>query len=139
MCIRDRLYDLKIRVEGAMNQPLPYARITLKRGGVELGTYSADEGGYLIIPALPLSDYMAEAEWKGFKGSTTITKDDLRAGRVAVIKLPPYVEILGIPLTFSSLVILVLGIIVGIVLMVIGLMEYMMWRGRRLGVYPPKK
>jgi len=139
LVVMAELYDLKIRVEGAVDQPLPYARITLKRGGVELGTYNADEGGYLIIPDLPLSDYMAEAEWKGFKGFTTITKDDLRAGRVAVIKLPPYTEILGIPLTFSSLVILMLGIIVGIVLMVIGLMEYMMWRGRRLGIYPPKK
>ena len=55
------LYDLKIRVEGAMDQPLPYARITLKRGRVELGTYNADEGGYLIIADLPLSDYTAEA------------------------------------------------------------------------------
>jgi len=139
LVVMAELYDLKIRVEGAMDQPLPYARITLKRGRVELGTYNADEGGYLIIADLPLSDYTAEAEWKGFKGSTTITKDDLRAGRVAVIKLPPYTEIIGIPLTFSSLVMLVLGIIVGIVLMVIGLMEYMMWRGRRLRIYPPKK
>jgi len=139
LVVMAELYDLKIRVEGAMDQPLPYARITLKRSGVELGTYNADEGGYLIIPDLPLSDYTADAEWKGFKGSTTITKDDLRAGRVAIIKLPPYTEILGIPLTFSSLIILVLGIIVGIILIVIGLMEYMMWRGRRLGVYPPKK
>jgi len=133
------LYDLKIRVEGAADQPLPYARITLRRGGVELGTYSADEGGYLIVSDLPLSDYTAEAEWRGFKGSITITKDDLRAGRMAVIKLPPYTEILGIPLTFSSLIILVLGIIVGIILIVIGLIEYMMWRGRRLGIYPPRK
>ena len=139
LVVMAELYDLKIRVEGAMDQPLPYARITLKRSGVELGTYNADEGGYLIIPDLPLSDYTADAEWKGFKGSTTITKDDLRAGRVAIIKLPPYTEILGIPLTLSSLIILVLGIIVGIILIVIGLMEYMMWRGRRLGVYPPKK
>ena len=133
------LYDLKIRVEGAADQPLPYARITLRRGGVELGTYSADEGGHLIVSDLPLSDYSAEAEWRGFKGSIIITKDDLKSGRIAVIKLPPYTEILGIPLTFSSLIILVLGIIVGIILIVIGLIEYMMWRGRRLGIYPPKK
>ena len=133
------LYDLKVRVEGAAGQPLPFAKITLRRAGVELGTFSADEGGVAVIKRLPLSDYEVEAEWKGFRGSTTVYEEDLKMGRLAVIALPPYAEFMGIPLTFYMLIMFIIGSVIAVLLIAVIVSEYIMWRGRRLGIYPPKK
>ncbi len=132
------LYDLKIRVVGAAGQPLPYAEIVLKRGGVVLGEFTADRSGALVVEDVPPATYLAEAGWRGFRGSTTITVDDLRAGRIATIQLPPYAAVLGIPLTFSALIALILGLILLIVVLAMALYEYIAWRGRRTAVKPPK-
>ncbi|RLG07810.1 MAG: hypothetical protein DRN68_04850, partial [Thaumarchaeota archaeon] len=131
------LFTIKVRVVGAAGQGLPFAKVVVKRAGAEIGTYTTDEGGFLEVSKMPLSDYTVEAEWKGFKGSATVSKDDLKAGRAVEISLPPYTEIAGIPLTFGALLALIIGFIILVIVVVILLSEYIRWRGRRLGIYPP--
>jgi len=131
------LFTIRVRVVGAAGQGLPFAKVVIKRAGAEIGTYTTDEGGFLEVRKVPLSDYTVEAEWKGFRGSATISKDDLKAGRAVEISLPPYTEIAGIPLTFGALLALIIGFIILVIVIVILLSEYVRWRGRRLGIYPP--
>lgn len=133
------LYDLKVRVEGAAGQPLPYAKITLKKLGAELGTFQTDEGGVLIIHGLPRSEYVVEAEWRGYRGSAIVTPQDLELGRMALIVLPPYTTILGKPLTIQELIALIASSVLIIVLIALFLIEYNLWRARRLLIRPPKK
>jgi len=131
------LFTLKVRVVGAAGQPLPYAKVKVMRGGVEVGTFTADESGVVQVPDLLLDDYSVEASWKGYTGTGAVTKDDLKTGRIVEISLAPYVEIAGIPLEFGTFVALIIGIILLVIVIVIILSEYIRWRGRRLGIYPP--
>jgi len=131
------LYKLKVRVVGAAGQPLPFARVKVTRAGVEVGTFTADQSGLVQVPDLLLDDYGVEAFWKGYTGAATVTKDDLKAGRIVEISLPPYVEIAGIPLEFGTFIALIIGIILLVIVIVIIVSEYIRWRGRRLGIYPP--
>ncbi|MEM2332894.1 MAG: hypothetical protein QXF28_08300 [Nitrososphaerota archaeon] len=131
------LFSLKVRVVGAAGQGLPFAKVTVKRAGAEIGTYTTDAGGFLEITKLPLSDYSVEAEWKGFKGEAAATRDDLTAGRAVEISLPPYMEIAGVPFTFAAFLGLIIGLVILVIVLVIILTEYARWRGRRLGIYPP--
>ena len=131
------LFTIRVRVVGAAGQGLPFAKVVIKRAGAEIGTYTTDEGGFLEVPKMALSDYTVEAEWKGFRGSATISKEDLKAGRAVEISLPPYTEIAGVPLTFGALLALIIGFIILVIVIVILLSEYIRWRGRRLGIYPP--
>lgn len=133
------LYDLKVRVEGAAGQPLPYAKIILKRLGAELGTFQTDEGGMLIIHDLPRSEYLVEAEWRGYRGSAIVTPEDLELGRIALITLPPYTTVLGKPLTLHELIALTAASILTAVLIALFLIEYNLWRARRLLIRPAKK
>ncbi|MEN2974211.1 MAG: hypothetical protein ABDH32_01375 [Candidatus Caldarchaeales archaeon] len=59
--------------------------------------------------------------------------------RIIVIELPPYTEILGIPLTFYMFIGLVVGAVFLALAITILLIEYILWRGKKLGIYPPKK
>ena len=131
------LFTIRVRVVGAAGQGLPFAKVVIKRAGAEIGTYTTDEGGFLEVKKVPLSDYTVEVEWKGFRGSATISKEDLTAGRAVEISLPPYTEIAGVPLTFGALLALIIGFIILVIVIVILLSEYIRWRGRRLGIYPP--
>ncbi|MEM3951993.1 MAG: carboxypeptidase-like regulatory domain-containing protein, partial [Nitrososphaerota archaeon] len=131
------LFTLKVRVVGSAGQGLPFAKVIVKRAGVEIGTYTTDAGGFLEVPNLPLADYSVEAEWKGFKGTATATRDDLTKGRAVEISLPPYMEIAGIPFTLAAFLGLVIGLVILVIVIVILIIEYARWRGRRLGIYPP--
>jgi len=131
------LFTLRVRVIGAAGQGLPFAKVVVKRAGAEIGTYTTDEGGFLELDKMALSDYDVEAEWKGFRGSATVTKDDLKAGRAVEISLPPYTEIAGVPLTFATFLALIIGLVLLVIVLVVILSEYVRWRGRRLGIYPP--
>jgi hypothetical protein len=131
------LFSLKVRVVGAAGQGLPFAKVTIFRGPAEIGTFTTDVGGFLEVPNLPLADYKAIAEYKGFRGEATATRDDLTAGRAVEISLPPYIEIAGVPFTFSAFLGLIIGLIILVIVLVIISSEYIRWRGRRLGIYPP--
>ena len=133
------LYDLRVKVEGVLGQPLPYAKVVLRREGVEVGAYAADSGGYLEVRGLPPAIYSIEVDWRGYVGKATISMEDLKAGRIAVIRLPIYAELLGVPLTLQSLIMVILAGILMVIAVAIILIEYILWRGRKLGIYPPKK
>jgi hypothetical protein len=46
-------------------------------------------------------------------------------------------EIAGVPFTFSAFLGLIIGLIILVIVLVIISSEYIRWRGRRLGIYPP--
>ncbi|MCD6235960.1 MAG: carboxypeptidase regulatory-like domain-containing protein, partial [Thaumarchaeota archaeon] len=131
------LFTLKVRVVGSAGQPLPYAKVKVTRGGAEIGTFTADKSGVVEVPDLLLDNYDVDVSWKGYTGHGTVTKDDLAKNRMVEISLPPYVEVAGIPLEFGTFVALIIGIILLVIVVVIILSEYIRWRGRRLGIYPP--
>ncbi|PUA33829.1 MAG: hypothetical protein B9J98_02525, partial [Candidatus Terraquivivens tikiterensis] len=131
------LFDLSVLVKGAAGQGLPFATVTLKRAGVVVGHFTTDEGGMVTIPKLVAADYELEASYKGYTGTVTVKKDDLVAGKRAEITLPPYIEIAGMPLTFATFAALIIGIILLVIVVVVIAFEYVRWRGRRVGIFPP--
>ena len=132
-----QLFDLSVFVKGAAGQGLPFATVTLKRAGVVVGHFTTDEGGSVTIPKLVAADYEVEATYKGYTGSVKVSKADLIAGKSAEITLPPYIEIAGMPLTFATFLALIIGIILLIIVIVVIAFEYVRWRGRRVGIFPP--
>ncbi len=131
------LYDLSVLVKGAAGQGLPFATVTLKRAGVVVGHFTTDEGGAVTIPKLVAADYEVEVAYKGYTGTATISKADLTAGKRAEVTLPPYVEIAGMPLTFATFLALIIGIVLLVIVVVVIAFEYVRWRGRRVGIFPP--
>ncbi len=132
-----QLFDLSVLVKGAAGQGLPFATVTLKRAGVVVGHFTTDEGGAVTIPKLVAADYEVEATYKGYTGTVTVSKADLMAGKRAEITLPPYIEIAGMPLTFATFLALIIGIILLVIVIVVIAFEYVRWRGRRVGIFPP--
>ncbi|MEM4545544.1 MAG: hypothetical protein QW328_02080 [Nitrososphaerota archaeon] len=132
-----QLFDLSVLVKGAAGQGLPFATVTLKRAGVVVGHFTTDEGGAVTIPKLVAADYEVEATYKGYTGTVTVSKADLMAGKAAEITLPPYIEIAGMPLTFATFLALIIGIILLVIVIVVIAFEYVRWRGRRVGIFPP--
>jgi len=131
------LFDLTVFVKGAAGQGLPFATVTLKKAGVVVGHFTTDEGGSVTIPKLVAADYEVEATYKGYTGTVKVSKADLIAGKSAEITLPPYIEIAGMPLTFATFLALIIGIILLIIVVVVIAFEYVRWRGRRVGIFPP--
>ncbi|MCS7136021.1 MAG: carboxypeptidase-like regulatory domain-containing protein [Aigarchaeota archaeon] len=132
-----QLFDLSVSVKGAAGQGLPFATVTLKRAGVVVGHFTTDEGGSVTIPKLVAADYEVEASYKGYTGTAKVSKADLMAGKMAEITLPPYIEIAGMPMTFATFVALIIGIILLVIVVVVIAFEYVRWRGRRVGIFPP--
>jgi hypothetical protein len=133
-----QLFSLRVRVIGAAGQGLVGATVeVIKAPDIVVASASTDEGGFAEFDRLVLSDYTVRATYKGYPDTKTATRDDLLKGKVIEIQLPPYTEIFGVPITFSTLLALIIGLILLVLVIAIIISEYRWWRGRRLGVYPP--
>lgn len=132
-----QLFALTVRVVGELGQGLQGASVQLLRAGTTVGTASADAAGSARFEKLAPASYEVRATYKGFTGSASVTLDQLRRGEVVEIRLPVYVEILGIPMSLATLLALAIGIILLVIVLAIIISEYRWWRGRRLGVYAP--
>jgi hypothetical protein len=133
-----QLFSLRVRVIGAAGQGLVGATVEIvKAPDIVVASASTDEGGFAEFDRLVLSDYTVRATYKGYPDTKTATRDDLLKGKVIEIQLPPYTEIFGVPITFSTLLALIIGLILLVLVIAIIISEYRWWRGRRLGVYPP--
>jgi hypothetical protein len=132
-----QLFALTVRVVGELGQGLQGASVQLLRAGTTVATGSADSAGAVRFERLAPASYEVKAQYKGFSGTATVSLDALRRGEVVEIRLPVYVEVLGIPMSLATLLALVIGIILLIIVLAIIISEYRWWRGRRLGVYAP--
>jgi hypothetical protein len=132
-----QLFALTVRVVGELGQGLQGASVQLLRAGTTVATGSADAAGSVRFERLAPASYEVRAFYKGFSGSATVSLDMLRRGEVVEIRLPVYVEILGIPMSLATLIALAIGIILLVIVLAIIISEYRWWRGRRLGVYAP--
>jgi hypothetical protein len=132
-----QLFALTVRVVGELGQGLQGASVQLLRAGTTVATGSADSAGAVRFERLAPASYEVRAQYKGFSGSATVTVEMLRRGEVVEIRLPVYVEVLGIPMSLATLIALAIGIILLVIVLAIIISEYRWWRGRRLGVYAP--
>jgi hypothetical protein len=132
-----QLFALTVRVVGDLGQGLQGASVQLLRAGTTVATGSADSAGAVRFERLAPASYEVRAQYKGFSGTATVSLDALRRGEVVEIRLPVYVEVLGIPMSLATLLALVIGIILLVIVLAIIISEYRWWRGRRLGVYAP--
>jgi hypothetical protein len=132
-----QLFALTVRVVGELGQGLQGASIQLLRAGTTVATGSADSAGAVRFERLAPASYEVRAQYKGFSGTATVSLDALRRGEVVEIRLPVYVEVLGIPMSLATLLALAIGIILLVIVLAIIISEYRWWRGRRLGVYAP--
>jgi hypothetical protein len=132
-----QLFALTVRVVGELGQGLQGASVQLLRAGTTVATGSADSAGAVRFERLAPASYEVRAQYKGFSGTATVSVDALRRGEVVEIKLPVYVEVLGIPMSLATLLALAIGIILLVIVLAIIISEYRWWRGRRLGVYAP--
>jgi hypothetical protein len=132
-----QLFTLTVRVVGELGQGLQGASVQLLRAGTTVATGSADSAGAVRFERLAPASYEVRAQYKGFSGSATVSLDALRRGEVVEIRLPVYVEVLGIPMSLATLLALAIGIILLVIVLAIIISEYRWWRGRRLGVYAP--
>ncbi|MCS7118008.1 MAG: hypothetical protein NZ957_04390, partial [Thaumarchaeota archaeon] len=113
------------------------ATVKLIVGGNVIATGTADAAGAVTFERLAPRAYDVEALYKGYSGRASVSLDALRRGDVAEIRLPVYVELLGIPMSLATLLALAIGIILLVIVLAVIISEYRWWRGRRLGVYAP--
>ncbi|MDJ0270760.1 MAG: hypothetical protein NXY59_09525 [Aigarchaeota archaeon] len=129
------LRDLSIFVRGSAGQPLAHTIIKLYREDKLVTVKATDRSGFAKLEQLVPAEYSLEVDWRGYTAQRSISREELMAGRPIMITLPPYIEILGIPLTFGTFIAFLAGIIALIILLVLGVIELLLWRGRRLGIY----
>jgi hypothetical protein len=132
-----QLFALTVRVVGELGQGLQGASVQLLKAGTTVATGSADSAGAVRFERLAPASYEVRAQYKGFSGTATVSLDALRRGEVVEIRLPVYVEVIGIPMSLATLLALAIGIILLVIVLAIIISEYRWWRGRRLGVYAP--
>jgi len=126
------IYDVVALVKGSAGQPLFGADVTLLRANTPLQTQATGPDGLVTFSRVMAADYEVRAVFGGFADSKTIRKGE----RTVTLNLDIYTFIGGVPLTFTSFVALIVGIIVLVVVVAVVVFEINRWRGRRLGVYP---
>jgi len=135
------LGTINVVVKGAAGQVLSGATVELYREGALYKTGVTDEKGVVVFADLPAGTYTVKVAWKNYQDekSATLTEDDIKARRPVTVEfsLPPFTEIAGVPLDFGTFVALIVGIILLVIVLAIIISEYVRWRGRRLGIYPP--
>lgn len=133
------LFDLRVQVRGAAGQGLAFATVVVRGPTVPGGSkaLTASPEGFAEFSALPEASYEVEASYKGFRGEAKFNAEEVRVGRVAVIELPPYMEVGGIVFTFHVFLAAVLASILLIISIAVLLYEYTEWRRRRFGPLTP--
>jgi len=135
------LGSIKVIVRGAAGQPLSGAKVDILSAGALVGTAVTDDKGEATFTGLAEGTYTVKVDWKTFKDekSVTLTEDEImkKVPKTVEFALPPFTEIAGVPLDFGTFVALIVGIILLVIVLAIIISEYVRWRGRRLGIYPP--
>ncbi|MCS6788384.1 MAG: hypothetical protein NZ733_03730, partial [Aigarchaeota archaeon] len=130
------VYELTVSVLGANGQPLQGAKASLVREGHEVGTAFADQGGVARLSRVIPVKHFLRVEYKGLSEVRELSPEAVRRGSVE-LRLPVYLEIGGIPLTFEQLVGLAAGSVGSVVAVVLGIALFVRSRTRKLRVAGP--
>jgi hypothetical protein len=136
--IQAGIYDITVLVKGAAGQPIQGALVELIKGGTTIARAATDASGTAVFTKLVGADYTVRAAYEQFSSTASLAKGT----RSAQITLDLYTVLLGVPMTFATLLALIIGLILLVIVVVVIVSEYIRWRGRRLGIYPaapPKK
>ncbi len=131
--VKAGIYDVTVFVKGAAGQPIEGATVRLLRNGVEVAAGATDASGQVIFEKLMIGEYQVEATVPGFSASGSLAREQ----RSITLTLDLYIVLFGVPMTFATFLALIIGLILLVIVIVVIISEYVRWRGRRLGIYPP--
>jgi hypothetical protein len=131
--IQAGIYDITVLVKGAAGQPIQGALVELVKDGTAIARAATDASGTAIFSKVIGADYVVRASYGGFRAETSLPKGI----RNTQITLDIYTSLLGVPVNFPTFLVLTIGFILLIIVAAFAVSEYISWRGRRLGIYPP--
>jgi len=122
------VHSLTIMVRGAMGQALEGASVAIWKDGAELLRKVTDKSGNVEIE-LPDGEYVIEASFDQFQKKTTVT---LTADSFVRVELDVFTKILGVSMTLSQTLLLIVATIIMIILLAIVIHEYHIYRRKKL-------
>ncbi len=122
------VHSLTIMVRGAQGQALKGAGVVIMKDGFELTRILTDKGGNAEVE-LPDGEYTVEASYGQFLG---VKKVSLTRNSFARFDLDVFLEILGVGMTLSQTVLLILAIMILVIAIAIILHEYHVYRRKKL-------
>jgi hypothetical protein len=131
--IQAGIYDITVLVKGTAGQPIQGALVELVKGGTAIARVATDASGTAIFSKVIGEDYVVRASYGVFRAETSLPKGI----RNTQITLDIYTLLIGVPVNFPTFLVLTIGFILLIIVAAFAVSEYIRWRGRRLGIYPP--
>jgi hypothetical protein len=131
--IQAGIYDITVLVKGTAGQPIQGALVELVKGGTTVVTAATDASGTAVFSKVIGADYVVRVSYGGFRAETSLPK----GMRNTQITLDIYTSLVGVPVNFPTFLVLTIGFILLIIVVAFAVSEYIRWRGRRLGIYPP--
>ena len=130
--IQAGIYDITVLVKGAAGQPIQGALVELVKGGTAIAKVATDASGTAVFSKVIGVDYVVRASYGVFRAETSLPKGI----RNTQITLDIYTSLIGVPVNFPTSLVLTIGFILLIIVVAVIVIEYIHWRGRRLGLYP---
>jgi hypothetical protein len=130
--IQAGIYDITVLVKGAAGQPIQGALVELVKGGTAIAKVATDASGTAVFSKVIGVDYVVRASYGVFRAETSLPKGI----RNTQITLDIYTSLIGVPVNFPTSLVLTIGFILLIIVVAVIVIEYIHWRGRRLGRYP---
>jgi hypothetical protein len=131
--IQAGIYDITVLVKGAAGQPIQGALVELVKDGTAIARAATDASGTAIFSKVIGADYVVRASYGGFRAETSLPKGI----RNTQITLDVYTLLIRVPVNFPTFLVLTIGFILLIIVAAFAVSEYISWRRRRLGIYPP--
>ncbi len=125
-----KIGKLFVTVKGAAGQPIKGAEVKVLYEGklVEAGT--TDKGGSFTI-YLPEAEYTVIAEYAGRRVSTAVKVPGSGTGK-ASLSIDVFMVVGGLPLTYTEVVEILIGLAVAVIVLFVIAYEYSAWRRKRL-------
>ncbi|MEM2930072.1 MAG: carboxypeptidase-like regulatory domain-containing protein [Thermoproteota archaeon] len=122
------VHSLTIMVRGAQGQALEGAGVVVTKDGFELARVLTDKGGNAEVE-LPDGEYTVEVSYGQFLAEkrVSLTRDSFTR-----FDLEVFLEILGVGMTLSQTILLILAIMIVVIAIAIILHEYHVYRRKRL-------
>jgi len=122
------VHSLTVMVRGAQGQALEGAGVTVLKNGVELVRMLTDRGGNAEVE-LPDGDYTIEVSFDQFLRRTQVT---LTSDHLVKVELDVFFKMLGVSMTLSQTILLIIAILIIIIALAIVLHEYHIYRRKKL-------
>jgi hypothetical protein len=131
--IQAGIYDITVPVKGTAGQPIQGALVELTKGGTAIARAATNPSGTVVFTKVIGVDYVVRASYGVLRAETSLPKGI----RNTQITLDIYTLLIGLPVNFPTFLVLTIGFILLIIVAAFAVSEYIRWRGRRLGIYPP--